>query len=156
SSGVAQIPQGSPPGHGTCEESSMVTITISGADKSGALARIAAFLVRSGYALKGQQLVDAGTAKLVKITLDTGHVARAKLAAEAKGRSPEYRLLEVESDQAGAAPSLKEIAAKFPDIGPLVRAYAESLSAETREQELFEAGKKIGAFQYEKEWSLGS
>jgi len=134
----------------------MVTITISGADKSGALARIAAFLVRSGYALKGQQLVDAGAAKLVKITLDVGQVDRAKLAADLKGLSPEYRLLEVESDQTGAAPSLKEIAGKFPDIGPLVRAYAESLSAGTREQELFEAGKKIGAFEYEKEWSLGS
>jgi predicted amino acid-binding ACT domain protein len=33
----------------------MVTITISGAEKSGALARISAFLVRNGYPLKGQQ-----------------------------------------------------------------------------------------------------
>ena len=38
----------------------------------------------------------------------------------------------------------------------MVRAYAESLSQETRDQELFQAGQKIGAFHYEKEWSFGS
>jgi predicted hydrocarbon binding protein len=134
----------------------MVTITIGGADKSGALARIAAFLVRSGYPLKGQQLVESASgAKLVKIGIDTAHLDRAKLAAEIRALSPEYELLGVEGE-ASAAPSLKDIAAKFPDIGSLVRAYADSLAAGARERELFEAGKKIGAFQYEKEWSLGS
>lgn len=134
----------------------MVTITIAGAERSGALARISALLVRKGYPMKGQHLVDSGSAKLVKITIDVAHIDRAKLAAEISALSPEYKLVEVEADQAGAAPSLKDIAAKFPDIGPLVQAYAESLAADARERELFEGGKKIGAFQYEKEWSLGS
>src|SRR4029077_15278969 len=39
----------------------MVTITVGGADKSGALARISALLVRSGYPLKGQQLVESAS-----------------------------------------------------------------------------------------------
>jgi len=56
----------------------------------------------------------------------------------------------------GPAPSLKDIAAKFPDIAPLLQAYAESFGGDVREQELVEAGKKIGAFHYEKEWSFGS
>src|SRR5260221_2135050 len=51
---------------------------------------------------------------------------------------------------------MKEIAAQFPDIAPLVQAYGESFGADTRDRELAEAGKKIGAFQYEKEWSFGS
>ena len=135
----------------------MVTITISGADKSGALARISTFLVRKGYPLKGQQLVESASGgKLVKISIDMTHVDQAKLAAEIKGLSPEYDLVSVESAQSGAIPSVKDIAAKFPDIAPLVRAYAESFEGDKREHELFEAGKKIGAFQYEKEWSFGS
>jgi predicted hydrocarbon binding protein len=135
----------------------MITITISGADKSGALARISAFLVRKGYPLKGQQLAESGSgAKLVKISIDVTHIDGAKLAAEIKGLSPEYNVLSIEGAKSGAAPTVKDIAAKFPDIGPLVQAYAESFDADARERELFEAGKKIGAFQYEKEWSFGS
>lgn len=135
----------------------MVTITIAGGDKSGALARISAFLVRKGYPVKGQQLVDSPSgAKVVKITIDAAQVDQARLTAEIEGLSPEYKVMSVESAQAADAPSLKDIAAKFPNIGPLVLAYAESFAADQREGELFEAGKKIGAFQYEKEWSLGS
>jgi len=37
-----------------------------------------------------------------------------------------------------------------------VQAYGESFGADTRDKELVEAGRKIGAFQYEKEWSFGS
>jgi predicted hydrocarbon binding protein len=135
----------------------MVTITISGADKSGALARITTFLVRNGYPVKGQQVAEAGAgAKLVKISLDVGHLDKARLAAEIKGLSPEYQVVGVEGTQSSGAPSIKDIAASFPDIAPLVQAYAESCTADIREQELFEAGRKIGAFQYEKEWSFGS
>jgi predicted hydrocarbon binding protein len=135
----------------------MVTITIGGADKSGALARISAFLVRKGYPVKGQQVAESGSgAKVVKIAIDAAHVDRAKLAAELKGLSPEYNLVGVEGSQSGPAPSLKDIAAKFPDIAPLMQSYAESLGGDVREHELFEAGKKLGAFQYEKEWSFGS
>src|SRR5262245_60362915 len=135
----------------------MVTITISGADKSGALARISAFLVRKGYPLKGQQLADsAGGAKVVKVSIDVNHVDRAKLAAEIKGLSPEFNVVGVDEVQSAATPSIKDIAAKFPDIAALVQAYGEAVAGDTREQELFEAGRKIGAFHYEKEWSFGS
>ena len=135
----------------------MVTITIGGTDKSGALARIAALLVRKGYPIKGQQLVESGSgAKLVKISIDATHVDRVKLAAELKGLDPEYSLVNVEGSHAVSAPSVKEIATQFPDIAPMVQAYGDSFGADTREQELFTAGKKIGAFQYEKEWSFGS
>jgi len=46
----------------------MVTITIGGADKSGALARYR-LSCRKGYPLKGQQIADSASgAKLVRIT----------------------------------------------------------------------------------------
>ena len=134
----------------------MVTITIGGAEKSGALARVSALLVRNGYPLKGQQLVDGPSgARLVKIMIDAPQVDRAKLASELRSLGSEFTLLGMEGASSGA-PSLKDIAAKFPDIAPLVRAYGEAFAGGARESELFEAGKKIGAFQYEKEWSLGS
>ncbi|HEY6240924.1 MAG TPA: hypothetical protein VIW78_08800 [Burkholderiales bacterium] len=134
----------------------MVTITISGADKSGALARISAFLARKGYPLKGQQVTESPSgAKLIRISLDVAQLDEAKLAAEIKGLSPGYSVVAVEGVQTDA-PSIKEMAAQFPDIAPLVLAYAGSFGAETRDHELLEAGKKIGAFHYEKEWSFGS
>ncbi|HEY6721226.1 MAG TPA: hypothetical protein VI363_06260, partial [Burkholderiales bacterium] len=75
----------------------MISIMISGADKSGALARISSFLVRRGYPLKGQQVtVSASGAKLVKITLDVAQVDRAKLAAEIKSLSPDFSVVAVE------------------------------------------------------------
>jgi hypothetical protein len=134
----------------------MVTITISGADKSGALARITALLVRKGYRVKGQQIAQSTSgAKLARISLDLSLVDRGKLAAEIGSLSPDYKLLEVEGAESGAA-LIKEMADRFPDIAPLVQTYAESFGSETRDRELFEAGKKIGAFHYEKEWSFGS
>ncbi len=134
----------------------MVTITISGAEKSGALARIAAFLVRKGYPLKGQQIAESASgAKLVKISLGVSHLDKSRLAAEIKSLSPDFRLVSVEGAQT-AAPSIKDMADRFPDIASLVRAYGESFGSESRDRELLEAGKKIGAFQYEKEWSFGS
>jgi predicted hydrocarbon binding protein len=138
-------------------EVGMVTVTISGADKSGALARISALLIRNGYPVKGQQMADSGSgSKLVKISLDVNNVDRAKLAAAIKGLSSEYSVVSVEGAQSGPAPSVKEIAEKFPDIATLVQAFGESFGAEVRDRELFEAGRKIGAFHYEKEWSFGS
>ena len=134
----------------------MVTITISGAEKSGALARIAAFLVRKGYPLKGQQIAESASgAKLVKISLGVSRLDKSRLAAEIKSLSPDFRLVSVEGAQT-AAPSIKDMADRFPDIASLVRAYGESFGSESRDRELLEAGKKIGAFQYEKEWSFGS
>jgi len=134
----------------------MVTITISGAEKSGALSRIAVFLVRKGYPLKGQQVTESASgAKLVKFTLDMTQLDKAKLAAEIKKISPDFNVVSVEGAQS-AAPSIKDMAARFPDIASLVRTYGESFVPESRDRELVEAGKKIGAFQYEKEWSFGS
>jgi len=134
----------------------MVTITISGADRTGSLARISTFLVRKGYRLGAQQVAESGPgAKLIKVSLDVSEVDKTKLAAEIGGLNPDFRLVAVEGAQSGA-PLIKEIAERFPDIAPLVRAYAESFSPEMRDQELVQAGKKIGAFNYEKEWSLGS
>jgi predicted hydrocarbon binding protein len=134
----------------------MVIVTISGADKSGALARISTFFVRKGYPLKGQQLTQSASgAKLVRITLDITQLDNAKLAAEIKSLSPDFSLVSVEGAQS-AVPTIKEMAAQFPDIAPLVQAFGESFGSETRDRELAEAGKRIGAFQYEKEWSFGS
>src|SRR6266705_4808870 len=132
-------------GHGPClcfyrEVTFMVTITISGADKSGSLARISTFLVRKGYRLGAQQVAESGAgAKLVKVSLEVSQIDKTKLAAELKDLNPDFRLVSVEGIQSGA-PALKEIAERFPDIAPLVRAYAESFSPETRDQELFQAG----------------
>jgi len=135
----------------------MVTITVGGAEKSGSLARIAAFLVRKGYPLKGQQLVDGPSgAKLVKVSIEMDQVDRAKLAAEIKSIGPEFSLLGVDGAQSGPVPTVKQIAEKFPDVLAMVQVYGESFGADTREKELIEAGRKIGAFTYEKEWSFGS
>lgn len=134
----------------------MVTITVSGADKSGSLARISTFLVRKGFRVGAQQVAEFGDGgKLVKISLEVSQLDKAKLAAELSGISPDFRLVSVEGVESGV-PLLKEIAERFPDIAALVRAYAESFGPETRDQELFQAGKKIGAFNYEKEWSFGN
>jgi len=134
----------------------MVTITIGGTEKSGALARVSALLLRNGYLLKGQQLIDGPSgAKLVKVMIDAPQVDRAKLASELRTLGSEFTLVRVEGASSGA-PSLKDIAAKFPDIALLVRAYSAAFAGDARESELFEAGKKIGAFQYEKDWSFGT
>jgi len=138
------------------QERIMVTITISGADKSGALARISTLLIRKGYLLKGQQVAESPTgAKLVKISLEGTEIDQDRLAAEISKLSLEYKVVGVEGAHSGAA-LIKDMAARFPDIASLVQAYGASFGSETRDRELFEAGKKIGAFHYEKEWSFGS
>jgi len=125
----------------------MVTITISGAEKSGGLARITAFFMRKGYPLKSHQVVESPSgAKLVKISLDITQLDKIKLAAEIKSLSPDFMVVSVEGSQSGSAPSIKEIAARFPDIAPLVQAYGESFGADTRDRELAEAGKKSAPF----------
>jgi hypothetical protein len=121
----------------------MLTITISGADKSGAMARISTLLMRKGYPLKGQQLMESQAGdRLVKISLEAAQVDRAKLAQELSSLSSDYKVVEVEGDQATA------------DLQ--VQAYAAAFSAQSRNPELFEAGRKLGAFQFEKDWSFGT
>jgi len=139
----------------------MVNVTISGADKSGALFRISTFLNRKGYGLKGHEIIESesGT-KLLKLSLDLPQVDRDLLSVELKKIDPDFGVVNVaiDSKHATRSPSelLKDMTDQFPDIAPLVRAYAEAVGTKSREQELFEAGKKIGAFHYEKEWSFGT
>lgn len=136
----------------------MVTIvTVSGADKSGSLARILNLLTRKGYGPKGHQITEQTPGvKLLAITLEGKH-EKERLSEELKSLNPEYGVVDVafEGARAGSA-LLKEMAGQFPDIVALVRAYADSFGANARDQELLEAGKKIGAFHYAKEWSFGS
>lgn len=136
----------------------MITIvTVSGADKSGSLARILNLLTRKGYGPKGHQIAESTPGvKLLAITLDGKH-DKERLSAELKGLNPEYGVVDVafEGDQAGSS-LIKQMAGQFPDIVALVRAYGDSFDAKTRDQELFDAGRKIGGFQFTKEWSFGS
>ena len=141
----------------------MITIvTISGADKSGALARITAFLSRKGYALQGHQMAASASGRLLKMRLNASAINKDQLAEEIKTLCADYRVVNVEFEGKDGARAqsasvlLKEIAARYPDIGSLVHAYGASFNAESRARELFEAGKKIGAFIYSKEWSFGS
>src|SRR4051794_6720347 len=143
-------------------------ITISGADKTGALARIYSFFAKKGFGVKGHHVSEADGAKLLSISVDGARIDREALSAEIRGLSPDYAVVSVASDgTAAAAPkqkkasgpdmvALKEIAARFPDIAALVHKYGDSFGYETRDEELLAAGQKIGAHHYKKEWSLGA
>jgi hypothetical protein len=144
-------------------------ITISGADKTGALARIYSFFARKGFGVRGHHVSESGAGvKLLSISVDGARVDREALSAEIKGLSPDYAVVSVASEGVDRAAStekkasggdlaaLKEIAARFPDIGALVHKYGDSFGYETRDQELFAAGRKLGAHHYKKEWALGA
>ena len=139
-------------------------VTIGGADKSGALARISSYLSRKGYGPSGGKITESASGKLLSINLDAAKVDKDRLSAELKSLSPEYSVVSVEAGEAAAAGAptqsgdalIREMASRFPDIAPLVRAYGDSFPAESRDAELFEAGKRIGAFSYAKDWALGS
>src|SRR5258708_13794097 len=101
----------------------MVTITISGADKSGSLARISTFLVRKGYRLGAQQVAESGPgAKLIKVSLDVSEADKTKLAAEIGGLNPDFRLVAVQGARSGA-PSIREMAHPVPASPPLALAH---------------------------------
>jgi predicted hydrocarbon binding protein len=143
-------------------------ITISGADKAGSLARILGFLAHKGYAPKGQQIAELPSgSRLLKIRLDLAQVNKDALSAELQTLNPDFRVVSVAFEDAAAsktakAPALtaaaliKEMAAQFPDIAGLVRAYGGAFDLTARGPALFEAGKKLGGFHYRKEWSFGS
>jgi hypothetical protein len=144
-------------------------ITISGADKAGSLARILGYLARKGYAPKGQQIAELPSgSRLLKIRLDLAQVNKDALSAELQTLNPDFRVISVAFGDAGApgketsAPAqaaaalIKEMAAQFPDIVALVRAYGGAFDLAARSPALFEAGKKLGGFHYRKEWSFGS
>jgi hypothetical protein len=129
-------------------------ITISGADKSGASARILTFLARKGYGLKGYQIMEAPSgSRQLMLRFDPATLDQARLAAEIKSLDGAFSV--VQSAQTASDP-LKAMAAGFPDIAGLVQAYGASFTAEMRDQALFDAGRKIGGFNYAKDWSLGN
>lgn len=129
-------------------------ITISGTDKSGASARILTFLARKGYDLKDYRITrsPSGSAQL-SIKLDPAQLDHARLAAELGSLDPAYCV--VQAPEQSMAALLKAMTAQFPDIAGLVRAYGASLSSELRDQALFNAGKRTGAFIYARDWSFG-
>ena len=147
-------------------------ITISGADKAGALAGLVVFLTRKGYVVKGQKVSELPSgARLLKIRLDLAQVDKEKLAAEIKALDPQFSVLSIAFDGDGASENakakaqtpaqsasalIKEMASQFPDIVALVRAYGGAFDLKARGEALFEAGKKIGGFNYRKEWSFGN
>jgi predicted hydrocarbon binding protein len=145
-------------------------ITISGANKAGALARLLIFFVRKGYHVKGQQVSESPSgSRLLKIRLDLVQVDRDQLAAELKVLNPDYDIVGVGFDGTDGAPDqkpqmpdqsasalIKQMASQFPDIAALVQTYGGSFGAQARDRALFEAGRKLGAFNYAKEWSFGS
>jgi hypothetical protein len=144
-------------------------ITISGADKAGSLSGLVVFLSRKGYVVKGQKVTELPSgARLLKIRLGLAQVDKEKLSAEIKALDPQLSVIGITFDGEGApgktaqtpsqsaAALIKEMASQFPDIVALVRAYGGAFGLEGRAQALFEAGKKIGAFSYRKEWSFGN
>jgi hypothetical protein len=145
-------------------------ITISGADKAGSLSGLVVFLTRKGYVVKGQKLTELPSgARLLKIRLGLAQVDKEKLSAEIKALDPQLSVIGIAFDGEGApgkasaqtpsqsaAALIKEMASQFPDIVALVRAYGGAFGLEGRAQALFQAGKKIGAFNYRKEWSFGN
>jgi len=144
-------------------------ITISGADKAGSLAGLVVFLTRKGYVVKGQKVTDLPSgARLLKIRLGLAQVDKEKLASEIKALDPKLTVISVAFDGDGAsgktaqtpaqsaAALIKEMAGQFPDIVPLVRAYAGAFDLQAWAAALLEAGKKIGGFHYRKEWSFGN
>jgi predicted hydrocarbon binding protein len=145
-------------------------ITISGADKAGSLSGLVVFLTRKGYVVKGQKVSELPSgARLLKIRLDLVQVDREKLSAEIKALDPRLSVIGIAFDGEGApgkataqtpaqsaAALIKEMASQFPDIAALVRAYGGAFGLDGRAEALFEAGKKIGAFSYRKEWSFGN
>jgi hypothetical protein len=145
-------------------------ITISGAEKAGSLSGLVVFLTRKGYVVKGQKIAELPSgARLLKIRLGLAQVDKEKLSAEIKALDPQLSVIGVSFDgedapgkaaaqtpSQSAAALIKEMASQFPDIVDLVRAYGGAFGLEGRAEALFEAGKKIGAFSYRKEWSFGN
>jgi hypothetical protein len=130
-----------------------IDITIGGTDKSGASAQILTFLARKGYDLKGYRITKTAAGPALKIRLDPAQLDHAQLAADIKSLDPAYTV--IEGPVLSGSDLLKSLAGQFPAIAGLVQAYAASLKSELREQALFEAGQKTGAFIYTRDWSLG-
>jgi hypothetical protein len=132
-----------------------IDITIAGTGKSGASSEILVYLRRKGYDLKDHRLTTTSSGPALIIRLDPTQLDHAQLAADIKSLDPAYTVV-VDLPVLSGPDLLKKVAKQFPDIAALVQAYAASLTSETRDQGLFEAGKKVGAFIYTRDWSFGS
>lgn len=129
-------------------------LTIGGTDKTGAPARVLTFLFRRGYELKDYRITKSASGSTqLKIKLDSAQFDHARLVADIRSLDPAYTVIEAPAQLAGDP--VKALATQFPDIAALVQAYAASVPQERRDAALFEAGKKTGAFIYQRDWSLG-
>lgn len=143
-------------------------ITIRGADKAGSLARILSFLAHKGYGVKGQQILELPSgSRLLKFRVGLAQIDKERLSAEIKALNADYEVVNVAFEGNGAekraktpeestAELIKEMASKFPDIVPLVRAYGGAFDVGARGRALVEAGMKLGRYHYKKDWSFGS
>jgi predicted amino acid-binding ACT domain protein len=75
-------------------------ITISGADKTGAMARLYSFFARKGYGVRGHHVSEAGGAKLLSISIDGARIDRGALSAEIQELSPDYAVVSVTEELA--------------------------------------------------------
>lgn len=131
-----------------------IDITIGGTDESGASAKILTYLARKGYQPRDYRITRTESGSAVKFKLDLAQLDHARLAADIRGLNPAYTL--IEGEVLSGAELLKALADRFPDIAALVHAHASSLPLEKRPEQLFEAGRKIGALVYKRDWSLGA
>lgn len=130
-----------------------IDITIGGTDESGASAQILTYLARKGYHPRDYRITKTDTGSALKFKLDVAQLDHARLAADIRSLNPAYTV--IEGLVLSGAELLKALATQFPDVAALVQAYASSLPGDKREQSLFEAGRKTGAFVYTRDWSLG-
>jgi hypothetical protein len=134
-------------------DSDDIDITIGGTGKTGAAAQILTFLFRKGYDLKDYRITKTADGAALKFKLDPAQLDHARLAADIKSLNPAYTV--IQGPVLSGPDLLKALAGSFPDVAALVHAYAGSLASERRDEALFEAGKKTGAFVYMRDWSLG-
>jgi predicted hydrocarbon binding protein len=127
------------------------------------------FLTKKGYVVKGKKVSELPSgSRLLKIRLDLAQLDKEKLSAEIKALDPAYTVISIgiegegapnkpaQTPEESAKALIREMANQFPAIVDLVRAYGGAFGLDGRGQALFEAGKKLGAFHYKKEWSFGS
>lgn len=131
-----------------------IDITIGGTDQSGASAQILTYLARKGYHPRDYRIAKTGSGSAVKFKLDLAQLDHAQLAADIRSLNPAYTV--TEGPVLSGPELLKALASRFPDVAALVHAYASTLPIDQRPEQLFEAGRKIGAHVYTRDWSLGA
>jgi len=113
--------------------------------------------MRKGYPLKSHQVRGISVRGEARKNQPRHHqLDKIKLAAEIKSLSPDFMVVSVEGSQSGSAPSIKEIAARFPDIAPLVQAYGDRSARILGTGNWPKQGKKSAPFNTKRKWSFGS